>query len=167
MARPPKECIKGLKHSKSLFNHFKISVSRLKHWSNRPHERDKSQRIFSLMFINLSLFDTSHLNASGLTNFSTLSGKMYCKILISLYIEGKQAKTANLKNLVLTLRVHEKYLKELHRNGYIEEVKVKRVHNINSNKVTFYQKELQLTAKGYDLVHYIFRILIPDELLEL
>jgi predicted transcriptional regulator len=167
MARATPEEIKGLKHCRSLFNHLKLSVSRLSLWSNIPIQRDKTQRLLSLMFIGISQFDSYHLKSSGLKDFSTLSGKMYVKILISLYIEGKQAKTLIIKNLVFSHRVHEKYLKELFDNGFIEDVKVKRNHQINGVKVKFYQKELQLTAKGYDLVHFIFQILIPDELLEL
>jgi hypothetical protein len=167
MARATPEEIKGLKHAKSLFNHFKMSINRLKAWSNRPTDRDKIQRLLSIMVISLHHFDNVHLKKSGLTIFNTLSGKTYARILISLYIEGKQAKTANLNNFNFNSRTYEKYLKELATNLYIQPVKINRLHHINGKSYFFCQQEIELTAKGYDLVHFIFQILIPDELLEL
>jgi hypothetical protein len=167
MARATTEEVKGLKHCKSLFNHLKMSVNRMKLWSNHAPERDKIQRLLSLMVIGMHHFDNLRLISSGLTMFSHIAGKTYAKILISFYIEGKEAKTANRNNFQFNIRTHEKYLHQLYEGGYVQAVKVDRLHHIDGQRVFICQQEIELTAKGYDLVHYIFRILIPDELLEL
>ena len=167
MGRPPKDHTKALKYSKSFFNHFKMSINRLKAWSNYPVQRDKIQRFLSYSVIMLHQIKNDDIVSSGLRNFSSLSGQTYTRILISLYIEGKEAKTRTRLNLGLNQRTHKKYLDELFLYNYITEVKVKRSHLIDNKPIQFFQQEIELTAKGYDLVHFIFQILIPDELLEL